>query len=214
MASRQKTPRKEASTSTNSYHHGNLRSSLIDSGLVMLKESGPHNFSLRQLSESVGVTRTAPAHHFGDKNGLLAAIATRGYQKLVALRQQRIAAVGDDPKKRLVEAAASYVEFALDEPELFTLMFSTIIKDRDSFPDLVKAQREAFYGLAEYLDDYVGDREGELPKDTAAYGLWSLMHGVSTLKINQPGAPSTIQGVPNDTLSRQLAETLLTGALK
>lgn len=193
------------------YHHGNLPDALIDAGIRMLKARGPHKFSLRELSENVGVTRTAPAHHFGDRNGLLAAIAAKGYQQLVKLRNNRIANTGDDVREKLIAAAASYVEFALSEPELFTLMFSTIIVNRDKYPDLVTAQRAAFYGLAGYVQELFEASEDTDVSNVVAYGLWSLMHGISTLKINQPGAPSTIQNIPVNHLSRQLAEVFLEG---
>ena len=193
------------------YHHGNLHDALINAGIALLKERGPHKFSLRELSERVGVTRTAPAHHFGDRNGLLAAIAASGYQQLVGLRAKRMSKANDGNWERLVVAAASYVEFAITEPEIFTLMFSTIIADRDRYPELVLAQRSAFYGLASYVEEMFAGQADADSVNTAAYGLWSLMHGISTLKINQPGAPSTIKNIPVDKLSRQLAEMFLTG---
>jgi len=61
------------------YHHGDLRSTLINAANVLLKEMGIEGLSLRKLADKVGVSRTAPYHHFKDKNQLLCAIAEQGF---------------------------------------------------------------------------------------------------------------------------------------
>jgi hypothetical protein len=62
-------PKKQAKAETAkaSYHHGDLRSSLLDAANAMLKEHGIEGLSLRKLADRVGVSRTAPYHHFKDK---------------------------------------------------------------------------------------------------------------------------------------------------
>ena len=74
----QNTSSKKATTK-GSYHHGDLRSSLLEAAKAMLSESGIEGLSLRKLADRVGVSRTAPYHHFKDKNELLCAIAQEGF---------------------------------------------------------------------------------------------------------------------------------------
>ena len=62
------------------YHHGNLRRALLDAALESIAAAGPAALSLRELARRVGVSHAAPAHHFGDKAGLLTALATEGYR--------------------------------------------------------------------------------------------------------------------------------------
>src|SRR5690554_7850941 len=69
-------------SSPSPYHHGDLRSALLQEADVMLKENGIEGLSLRQLAERVGVSRTAPYHHFRDKHELLCALATEGFREL------------------------------------------------------------------------------------------------------------------------------------
>ncbi|HCM48393.1 MAG TPA: TetR family transcriptional regulator, partial [Colwellia sp.] len=52
------------------YHHGDLRETLLLVATEMLQESGIKEVSLRKLASRVGVSRTAPYHHFKDKNAL------------------------------------------------------------------------------------------------------------------------------------------------
>ena len=57
-------------TSGSSYHHGDLRSALIEAATTIIEDSGIDALSLRKLAEVTGVSRTAPYHHFKDKNAL------------------------------------------------------------------------------------------------------------------------------------------------
>src|SRR6266545_2647250 len=55
------------------YHHGDLRRALLAAAVAAIEERGPAAISLRDLARRANVSHAAPAHHFGDKAGLLAA---------------------------------------------------------------------------------------------------------------------------------------------
>ena len=65
-----------------SYHHGNLRRVLLDGALEAIAENGVAAMSLRDVARRAGVSHSAPAHHFGDKAGVLTAIAIEGFAGL------------------------------------------------------------------------------------------------------------------------------------
>ena len=71
------------------YHHGDLRAALLAAGEEVLEESGVAGFSLRHVARRVGVSHSAPAHHFGDAQGLLAALATDGFRRFLAAMRVR-----------------------------------------------------------------------------------------------------------------------------
>ena len=73
------------------YHHGNLREAMVQSALALLEADGPGELSLRRAARDIGVSQTAPLYHFGNKLGLLVAVAIEGFHLLVALRKERIA---------------------------------------------------------------------------------------------------------------------------
>jgi Bacterial regulatory proteins, tetR family len=60
------------------YHHGDLRRALVEAALQAIAEVGPAAVSLRDLARRTGVSHAAPAHHFGDKAGLLTASPPTG----------------------------------------------------------------------------------------------------------------------------------------
>ena len=71
------------------YHHGDLRTALIDAGLAALEAADADAVSLRELARKVGVSATAVYRHFPDKKALLAALAAEGIARLGSA--QRIA---------------------------------------------------------------------------------------------------------------------------
>ena len=67
---------------TRPYHHGSLRPALLAAALAAIGDAGPTALSMRDVARRAGVSHAASAHHFGDKAGLLTALAAQGYQLL------------------------------------------------------------------------------------------------------------------------------------
>lgn len=64
------------------YHHGNLRESLLSTALEFLQTDTLDNLSLRALAKRVGVSPTAVYSHFADKIELLIDVRTLGFRQL------------------------------------------------------------------------------------------------------------------------------------
>ena len=64
------------------YHHGDLKQALIEAGMKILREEGVNALTLRSAARSAGVSHSAPYSHFKDKQALLAAISTMGFNDL------------------------------------------------------------------------------------------------------------------------------------
>jgi AcrR family transcriptional regulator len=167
------------------YHHGDLRAALLASAEAELEERGIEAFSLRSVAKRAGVSHAAPAHHFGDVNGLLTALAAEGFRQFLAAQRRREAQAGPAPEDQLVAAGLGYVAFARDRPALFRLIFNS---ERPDFghPDLALASREAF----QHLVDQVRAIAGRDPRTDAAAmldvaGLWSVVHGIADLMASR-----------------------------
>jgi AcrR family transcriptional regulator len=94
-----------------------LRSLALRVGMTLLEQSGPDNLSLREVAREAGVTAMGLAHHFGDRNGLLEAMAREGWQNLC----ERFAPI---PAGAQRAALASLMDFAQARPGLLGLMRS------------------------------------------------------------------------------------------
>lgn len=164
------------------YHHGDLRRALLAAAVDAVTESGPAALSLRDLARRAGVSHAAPTHHFGDKAGLLTALATEGYNLLAEALTAARAVTGS-----FLDVGVAYVRFAADRRAHFEVMFRPDLYHADD-PDLVAARRrsgEALYGgVAELREAEAGSGPSEPePGDIRELGLaaWSLAHGFATL---------------------------------
>lgn len=156
------------------YHHGDLRAALLAAAEVEIAEHGVEGFSLRQVARRAGVSHAAPAHHFGDANGLLTALAADGYRQFLAAQAVREAAADPAPRAQLVAAGLGYVDFALTRPALFRLLFGSERTDYAD-PDLSMAANAAYQHLA----DQVVAAGGRDSADAAA--VWAMAHGLADL---------------------------------
>jgi AcrR family transcriptional regulator len=105
------------------YHHGDLRSALVEAGMEALKTTAIADLSLRQLARDVGVSATAVYRHFPDKQALMRALASEGIEQLGQF-QQAAADGAANSADAFAATGRAYVRFALAHPALFRLMFS------------------------------------------------------------------------------------------
>jgi AcrR family transcriptional regulator len=109
------------------YHHGNLRDSLIAKATNLLREHGVDGLSLRKLADAVGVSRTAPYHHFKDKNALLCALAEQGFMRWRAEAEAIFEQQDVNDFEKVRQFVRDYIYYAADNPELYELMFGRTI---------------------------------------------------------------------------------------
>lgn len=176
------------------WRHGNLREALIQLGTQVLDAEGSEALSLRSLAKLAGVSPGAPAHHFGDKNGLLAAIAAQGFRDLVAMRQVSLAAVpAHDAEGRLRVLLLSHFAFAKAHPARFHLMYGPRLAHMDDYPELKTAGTISFAMLREAVAALASpDRDpgrGGLSDDELSHMVWACVHGVSMLRLNRLAGP-------------------------
>ena len=158
------------------YHHGDLRRALMAATIELLAERGPSALSLREVARRAGVSHAAPTHHFGDKAGLLAAVAADGYRLLAAALRDAHERTG-----QFLEVGVAYVGFAVSHQAHFEVMFRPDLYRADD-PDLAAARAAAGALLYPPAAAASGTR-GRRATD-AGVAAWSLVHGLATLWLN------------------------------
>jgi AcrR family transcriptional regulator len=195
-----------------SYHHGDLRRSLIQAGRMLLARNGTGGLSLRQVAKVAGVSHTAPYRHFKDKAELLAAIAEAGFEQLRWDAQSTAAEHRDTPLEQYIHCAARYVRFAVENPETAHLMFGGGIDMRSAPPSLKQASWATFELLIEVIEN--GKRAGlykALDTMDLAVTTWSGIHGLSLLIANGYLSRLAASDVQIDDLAHRVARLLLDG---
>lgn len=157
------------------YHHGDLHAALIRASDEIITEGGFEAFSLRVAAKRAGVSPAAPAHHFGSAKGLLTEVAILSFNRL----QQYIEARGTpgDVVSDVRGVSLGFIQFALDNPGHFRLMFRNDLTDKDN-PRLREAFLRPGYRLGSAILTYQGKANFDLENfDDAA----DMLAGVSTL---------------------------------
>lgn len=106
-----------------SYHHGNLRTALLERAAHVIAEQGIESLSLRALARSLGVSHSAPQRHFIDKARLLGALATEGNRLLIEYVFAAADAAGDDPIERYAAMGKAHIRFSLEFPAFYRTIF-------------------------------------------------------------------------------------------
>lgn len=181
-----------AKTQTRS--HGNLREALVAAGIELLQDGGMAALTLRKCAASAGVSHAAPAHHFDRIEGLLTAIAARGYEKFTTVMLRHRDCAADNAHDHLLAICQGYLEFAEHNSALYGLMFDSCQVDFTDQELSVNSQY-AFQILADCCAPYKDTDKGEFSLEMT---VWSMLHGYSglTKKANNgsPGHPAS--GVP------------------
>jgi AcrR family transcriptional regulator len=156
---------------TRPYHHGDLRRALLAAAVEAIGHAGPAAMSLREVARRAGVSHAAAAYHFGDKAGLLTAVAAQGYRLLAQELQN-----ARDSGRSFLEMGVAYVRFAVSHRAHFEVMYRPELYRPDD-PQI----RQARAATAVLLYGTASPDVGQLAAGAAA---WSLVHGLATLWLN------------------------------
>jgi AcrR family transcriptional regulator len=164
------------------YHHGDLRAALVRAAMELLEEGGERALSLRAVARRAGVSPAAPYRHYADREALVSAVAAVGYRELA----ERLAAAHPSPStpEQLASVAVAYVQFALERPALFRIMFGEPC-DRDNDERVA-----ATTAVSLYVRAIVERSFPQADADALATAVWALVHGLAFLhldgKLNAP----------------------------
>ena len=185
------------------YHHGNLRSALLDAAERTMRERGVQELSLRELAREVGVSHGAPRRHFADRQALLDALAENGFERLRRELNAAARDAGEDFETRLRETGAAYIRFATRDPALLELMFAG--KHRDGAEGLQEAAERAFAVMLELIVQ--GQADGRLePGDPERVGfvLFATIQGIASLLTSGMVAAEQLDELLTDSIAHFL----------
>lgn len=112
------------------YHHGDLKSELIQEGLKILDEEGYEGFSLRKVAKACNVSQTAPYRHFKNKDDLIIAISLQALDAFNQSLEQAVTEYPDDPKSQLKAMGVAYIQFFAENPEYLRLIFLSDVNEK------------------------------------------------------------------------------------
>ena len=161
-----------------SYHKGNVAEDLKAAAARLLKHDRVENISARRLAREVGVASANFYNHFPSLDYLWLEIAADGFQNREATNR-RILETAPSQEEAMIEIAQSSVEFALENPELFKIMFGQIA-DRESHKRYIERSRASFNVLVEAATG-IPHKPGR--RHTEAYAFFSFINGLTRIVV-------------------------------
>ncbi len=192
----------ELEKKTGKFHHGNLEESLIMRGIEMIADLGHTNFSLREVSQSLGVSHAAAYRHFKSKSELIAKIAMRGF----AILTQQLENIGNqysshlNSYKTMMDLGSQYIDFGTQNPGLYRALFIKEIVNGIDVKELDEASLASWQPLIKAIKQ--GQHDRKILPNYNAYDigsmLWAALHGYVMLCLEMDiGRNSTNDCVPN-----------------
>ncbi len=185
------------------YHHGDLRSALLDAAEDDLRRSPDALPSIRALAARLGVSATAPHAHFRTKSDLMTALAVRGFERLATDLYTARRGPGD-----LAALAEAYLKFAETNLGLYRLMFATGTR-LDENEDLRHVSRVAYDMLREAIDAAFPTTAAPKQKERTL-AAWGVVHGLASLAAEGRISADTLEDRSSHSLA-SLAAALVEG---
>lgn len=162
-----------------------LRYRLLKSAKEIILKEGIKKLTMRALASQVGVSRAAPYLHFENKDAILSTIAEEGFKDLTHTYRKinNDQSLGAD--KKLQQVGLAYINSAIDNPGVFTLMFSKEITKNKFSNKLVSIASETFTEFMNAVKAFQLEYNlTNLGFTSLVNYFWSTVHGLADLLIN------------------------------
>jgi AcrR family transcriptional regulator len=177
----------QATTDRRDRERADVRQKILDAAREAFVRDGYDAVSMRQIADRIEYSATAIYHHFADKEALFRELCARDFLAL----GQRFAAIARvaDPIERVRQLGHAYVDFGLEHPQHYRLMFMTpspVVRDEISGPQKGDPDEDAYALLRLTVAEGIaqGRFRPELTNaDQLAQTLWAGTHGIVSLHI-------------------------------
>jgi AcrR family transcriptional regulator len=170
-----------------------LRCDILEVAQQLLLDTGSlEAVSIRAVADAVGVTPPSIYRHFADKTALIFEVCNHHFSLLDERFAQATEGL-DDPVEALAAIARAYVDFGLENPEPYRIMFmSHVDATPEEFRDGRFAEKIAFGRTIRWSTEAIG--AGRLRPEhrdpvEVTISLWAHVHGLASLLISKPEFP-------------------------
>jgi AcrR family transcriptional regulator len=159
---------------------------LLAAAEAVLVREGPGGLTVRAVAAEAGIAPMGVYNRLGGKDGLVAALLIRGFDRLrVAVDTARDAPPDQGMYARLINCGLGYRRFALDNPHFYAIMFEDAVGHGPDMNDEVGEHAAAtFYALVRSVEMAAAAGVIAAPDPVeAAMQIWSAVHGSVTLEL-------------------------------
>jgi len=163
-----------------------LREDILEVSRNLLVKDGFGKMSMRKIANRAGVSATSIYLHFQNKDELLLALIESSIAKLSSALEKNLTD-SDDSITKLEKMARSFVDFALENPQEYEIIYMVRPEEMPKFPkEKFQQIRKIYELLADIISE--GKRKGALNVDDplmSSYMIWAQLHGVASVIISR-----------------------------
>ncbi len=176
---------------TRTKRHLRTKQAILDAAREIIAEDGPAALSMRALADRIDYSPAGLYEYFGSKEEIMAAVCDEGQRMLYEAMEQVDASL--PPLEHLYQIGKAYIDFALEHPDYFLLMF-TVVQPPDAadippevMQQMMRGEGTAYGLLLQAIQR--GIDLGAFPVrpgfglDEMGYAAWTLVHGITMLRI-------------------------------
>ena len=161
-----------------------LKDACVTAAHAVIAEHGVEKLSLRDVARKLNVSHQAPYKHYASRDHLLAEVIRRCFVRFSDALKARTRST--DTKQDIHALGISYLQFALQNPLEYRLMFGTPWPEAAAQPDMLADARYSFDVLRQALQPLFAKSPNQPEAvDTAAMFVWSTLHGLASIMQSQ-----------------------------
>jgi AcrR family transcriptional regulator len=159
-----------------------FRAEICAAAGALYAKKGEDAITMRELARALACSPMGLYRYFKDRDEIIAALRTDAFNKFSDSLETAFAR-GDEPFSRAREVGRAYLAFALDNPNLYRLMFDMTAATEARNSALAAASARAGQTVTRHVKDLIA--AGIVKGDSARVGhaLWAAAHGVIVLYL-------------------------------
>jgi AcrR family transcriptional regulator len=187
-----------------------LTEELLKAAEFLLVRDGLAGLTVRAVAAEAGAAPMGVYSRLGGKIGLVSALLARGFDRLRAAidLSGELGPQAGDPSAMLRDCLLRYREFALENPELYVIMFGRTIQKASGTAQVRERAADCFWTLARHVELAAAANMLAAPDHReAAQQIWSALHGAVSLELSglaQTSDPVATYSAFLDTMLRGL----------
>lgn len=153
---------------------------ILDAAKRLFMQDGFENVSMRRIAAEAEYSPAAIYRYFVSKREILSHLRNEGFTEFSKRRTRIDASL--PPEDLLRQAGRNYIQFAMDNPDDFYLMFCTSCNEVDLEGELAAESLRSYEQFRSMVGTVVASGYfGDTDEETVAFGLWSGVQGLASL---------------------------------
>jgi len=183
--------------STRDIRRQQLRQSILDAARRIISQGGVGSLNMRAIASEINYSPAAIYEYFDGKQEIVETVCYQGYRRLAQYMQQVDESL--PPSEHLTQLGLAYLRFALENPEFYLVMFTTVPSDEAA--QEIRAEGSTFDTLLQAIQRGVDEgvfktRKGFNARNMA-YASWAHVHGIAMLLITFLSKPEILSELAN-----------------